>query len=256
MRILAQTVLPCQNHSHSAAYRSTIRAVLPCGGQSDDRQTLCAHEIKLFSNLSPDALDAIAAVARLSATDDGEIIMLEGDAEAPVFCVVRGIVRVFRTNPDGREQTLIYHRAGAAFNLPSAFLDEPTAPASAMAICEGHLLVVSRADFRRVATETPEIAFAVLHDLSGKLLHLTRLTHDLSLVSVRGRLARLLLSRAQAEDQTLLRWTQGEIAADIGTVREVVNRTLRAFAQEGLIEIQRQRITILDLAGLEAESEF
>ena len=90
----------------------------------------------------------------------------------------------------------------------------------------------------------------------ANLLYLTRLTHDLSLVSVRGRLARLLLSRAQAEDQTLLRWTQGEIAADIGTVREVVNRTLRAFAREGLIEIQRQRITILDLAGLEAESEF
>jgi len=213
-------------------------------------------EIPLFANLSFASLQKIAGVARLSSNSDGEIIMLEGDVETPIYSVIRGTVRIFRTNLDGREQSLIYHHAGAAFNLPTAFLDEPVAPASAVAIGEVQLLVIPRDDFRRIASETPEIALAVLRDFSSKLLHFTRLTHDLSLVSVRGRLARLLLARAQAGDKALLRWTQGDIAADIGTVREVVNRTLRAFAQEGLIKMERQRITILDIAGLQAESEL
>ena len=78
-------------------------------------------EIKLFSNLSPAALDAIAAVARLSATDDGEIIMLEGDAEAPVFCVARGIVRVFRTNPDGRGANTHLSPGGCGIQSPIRF---------------------------------------------------------------------------------------------------------------------------------------
>jgi CRP/FNR family transcriptional regulator len=109
-------------------------------------------------------------------------------------------------------------------------------------------------DFRRVASETPAIALAVLDDFSAKLRHLADLTHDLSLRSVRGRLARFLLAQAQVEDAPL-RWTQEEIAAQIGTVREVVSRMLRALIRDGLIQMERQRIAILDPEALEAEAE-
>jgi CRP/FNR family transcriptional regulator len=50
------------------------------------------------------------------------------------------------------------------------------------------------------------------------------------------------------------RWTQEEIAAQIGTVREVVARTLRAFADAGLLRMEQHRIFLLDRAGLEAEA--
>jgi CRP/FNR family transcriptional regulator len=79
------------------------------------------------------------------------------------------------------------------------------------------------------------------------------LVEDLSLRTVRGRLARLLLEEAESGEVTR-HWTQAEIAARLGTVREMIGRTLRALADAGHIRIDRQRIVLLDREGLEAEA--
>jgi CRP/FNR family transcriptional regulator len=212
------------------------------------------ERIQLFAHLSPAAQDALAAVASARTCDDGQIIMLEGDLDSPIFFVLQGTVRVFRTNLDGREQNLIHLEPGSAFNMPTAFTDSPS-PASAVAVGPVKLLSIARADFRHIATQTPEIALAVLRDFSKKLYHLTDLTHDLGLRSVRGRLARFLLAHAQAGDTSPIRWTHEEIAAQIGTVREVVTRTLRTFMKDGLIKAQRHRIVVLDHDALAQEAE-
>ena len=122
--------------------------------------------ISLFAGLDPADLDKLTVVASPVSCDDGQLVMLEGDTDAPVFFVVDGLVRAFRTNLDGREQTLIYLRPGAAFNMPAAFSVQHTAPASAIAVGEARLLCIPLPDFRRVVCETPDIALAVLGDFS------------------------------------------------------------------------------------------
>jgi CRP/FNR family transcriptional regulator len=219
---------------------------------ADDIETLAG--LKMFADLSPVALRQLAAVTTPQTYDDGQLITLEGTPDAPMFFVVTGTVRAFRTNLDGREQTLIYLKPGTAFNMPVAFARDHSAPASAVAIGPVELLRISRHDFRRVTSETPEIALAVLRDFSDKLRHFTEMTHDLSLRSVRGRLARFLLTHAATAQDEPIRWTQEEIAARVGTVREVVSRTLRDFIKAGLIQTERQRITVLDPEGLQRES--
>jgi len=117
--------------------------------------------------------------------------------------------------------------------------------------------------------ECPEMALALLRDFAGRLDHLTNLVEDLSLRTVRGRLARFLLEHAPtarlsspksdlsgtAEAGAVTqRWTQEEIAVHLGTVRDMVGRTLRAFADAGLIQMNRQRLVLLDREGLEAEA--
>jgi CRP/FNR family transcriptional regulator len=171
-----------------------------------------------------------------------------------VFFVLHGTVRVFRTNLDGREQTLIHLGPGAAFNMPAAFAD-PRAPASAEAMGPVRLLSISRDDFSRLASRNLEIALVVLHDLASKLHHLTDLTYDLSLRSVRGRLAQFLLAHAQDEGAPPLPWTHEQIATQIGTVREVVSRTMRAFARQGLIRKERHRLVVADPDALAREVE-
>jgi CRP-like cAMP-binding protein len=218
------------------------------------------ERIEIFADLGLEARRALAVVARAHSYDDGQIIMVEGEADVPVLYVLRGTVRVFRTGLDGREQTVIHLGAGAAFNMPAAFVDDGSAPASAAAVGQVELLSIPRADFRCIVSQTPEIALAVLRDLSTKLHYLTDLTRDLGLLTVRARLARFLLNAHQdigsiSQGTRPVRWTHHEIAAQIGTVREVVSRTLCAFVKDGLVKLDRHRIIVLDREALAREAE-
>jgi CRP/FNR family cyclic AMP-dependent transcriptional regulator len=210
--------------------------------------------IDLLADLSPASLKALAQAAHPRVCSDGEMIMLQGDMEAPIFFVLQGTVRVFRTNLDGREQILIHLEPGQGFNMPAAFSSTPAAPASAIAVGEVRMICISPQDLRR-ASQDPEFALALLRDFADKLVHLTELAYDLSLRSVRGRLAQFLLSEMQGGSAAAVRWTHQEIAARIGSVREVVSRTLRSFVREGLIQVERHRIIIVDHQALAREAE-
>ena len=83
--------------------------------------------VRLFSALSIGAQDELSAVAVARRYEDGQVIMLEGDADTPVFFVVQGTVRVYRTNLDGREQNLIHLHTGDAFFHP-IFAEHPDWP--------------------------------------------------------------------------------------------------------------------------------
>jgi CRP-like cAMP-binding protein len=221
------------------------------------------EQVELFAQLGVEARRVLAAVARVSEYDDGQIIMLEGDPGAPVFYVLRGAVRVFRTTLEGREQTVVRLGQGEAFNMPAAFVADGSAPASVAAIGGVELLSIPHPDFCRIVSETPEIALAVLRDFAAKLHYLTDLTRDLGLLTVRARLARFLLnalapsgegSGRRLDGSPPVRWTHHEIAAQIGTVREVVSRTMRAFVKAGLIVLDRHRIVIVDRDALAREA--
>jgi len=224
----------------------------------DDGTMVTSQELKriaLFSELGLAAQRQVLAVATVRAYEDGQLILLEGSRDAPVFFVASGVVRVFRTSLEGREQNLIHLHPGDALNMPAAFTEPGDAPASAMARGRAQLISIPRADFRRIVSQTPEMALAVLRDLSQKLYHLTELSRDLGLRTVRSRLARFLLRHVQQADDAPIRWTHQEIAAQIGTVREVVSRTLRSFVEDGMVELQRHRIVVRDPEALRHEAE-
>lgn len=210
--------------------------------------------IPLFAALAPDALQELAEVVHPVTLTDGQIIALEAKERVPVFFVTDGAVRVFKTRPDGREQTLVRLGPGETFYLVPAFCDDRSAPASTAATGPTRLLRMSQDDLRRVIGHNPHVALALLRELAGRLRHFTRLTHDLGLRSVRGRLARFLLAEARS-GASPRRLTQREIASDMGATRETVSRTLRAFVREGLVRMDHRRIEILDFAALEAEVE-
>jgi CRP/FNR family transcriptional regulator len=87
------------------------------------------------------------------------------------------------------------------------------------------------------------------------VLYLVSLIEDLSLRTVEARLARHLLERASAGKLRRHRWaTQAEMAARLGTVLEVLNRALQGLVAEGLIEVERHQIRIVDRGGLKARA--
>lgn len=103
----------------------------------------------------------------------------------------------------------------------------------------------------------PTLARVIIQNLAERVLHLLRLVEDLSLRSVEARLARLLLTQAMADLVQRRRWTtQAELAAQLGTVPDVLNRALRNLVEAGLIQVERHQIRILDRQGLETSAQL
>ena len=223
----------------------------------DERTLQALRRVPLFSALSERALSRLAEVTVRCTYAPGEMVILAGEPCQYVYFVAEGQARVVRTAPDGREQVLARLGPGNAFNTVPPFLPRKVNHATVQAVTPLVLYTISVSDFLRLVEEYPELARALLEDFARRLDHLTFLVEDLSLRTVRGRLARFLLEHAEGEKEgaVIHRWTQEEMAAQIGTVREVVARTLRAFADAGLLRVERHRIILLDRAGLEAEAQ-
>ncbi|HEY72822.1 MAG TPA: Crp/Fnr family transcriptional regulator [Thermoflexia bacterium] len=212
------------------------------------------RHIPLFAGLSGETMARVANAAIRHTYALGETVIFEGDPCQAAYFIAEGQVRVYRLSPEGREQVLVRLGPGQAFNTAPPFQRDGVNHATVEALTLVTLFAITCDEFRRLVGECPELALAILYDFADRLDHLTNLVEDLSLRTVRGRLARFLLENADTDTATS-RWTQGEIAAYLGTVRDMVGRTLRAFADAGLIRMDRQRIVLLDREGLEIEAQ-
>ncbi len=209
------------------------------------------RSLPFYAGLPAQALAELAAEARLRTYARRELVVLEGEPPAGAYFIVSGQVRVFKLSPEGREQVLDRLGPGQGLNLVPLF-DGGLNPASAEAANEAVLCLLPREAFLLAIRRYPQVAEAVLADLAARLRQLARLVEDLSFRTVRARLARFLLRQAGEPGRRL---TQAEMAAQLGTVRDVVGRTLADLQHEGLIDIDRHRIVIRDRAGLEALAE-
>jgi CRP/FNR family transcriptional regulator len=181
----------------------------------------------------------------------GQVVLIEGESCAGLYLLESGWLKVTKIGLDGREQVLQMVRAGEAFNAVSVFTDAPN-QANVAALEESVVWIIQREVLQKLMEEQPAFARQVIKDLADRVMHLIRLVEDLSLRSVEGRLARLLLEHAGlGASVPRRRWaTQAEMASRLGTVPDVVNRALRKLSDEGLIHVERHQIQILDKEGL------
>jgi CRP-like cAMP-binding protein len=135
--------------------------------------------------------------------------------------------------------------------------DGGACPANAQAQTAVTLLVLPRERLQQLVAQHPALALAMLKEFTGRLRHLVNLVDDLALHTVQGRLAGLLLEQATAatHGQPAPPLTQAEMAARLGTVREMIGRALKTFEALGLIQIERGVITLLDRDGLAMQRE-
>jgi CRP/FNR family transcriptional regulator len=205
--------------------------------------------VSYFSQLDDPELILVAQTAICHGYDAGQIILLEGEPCVGLYIVESGWLKAIKIGLDGREQVLQTLSAGDVFNAISVFTDAPNqATVTALETSASGLSVAS---LLKMLDEHPSLARQVVKDLAGRVMHLIRMVEDLSLRTVEVRLARFLLEQAEGEAVRRRRWaTQAEMAARLGTVPDVVNRALRKLVEEGLIQVERRQIHILDLDRL------
>ena len=212
------------------------------------------EKIPFFESLSETTRAAIAESAFQRDLSAGQFVVIEGMPAEFGYFILSGHVRVLRTSLDGRIQVIARLSEGSPLNFISLLVEERLNQASIETLSPVRLLVLDAASFDRLHASYPDFSALFLRIVAGRMSQISELAANLSLYTVRARLAQFLISLAD-QPQIAGGWTQDEIAAQIGTVRDVVGRLLREFESEGLIARDRQKITLLDRAGLQKTAD-
>lgn len=146
---------------------------------------------------------------------------------------------------------------GDSFNEVPIF-DSGTNPVNAAAINECDIWVVGCEIIRKTIDDYPEMARSIILNLSANLRMLVGLVEELSFLQVTNRLARLIsqMPDDQLNGKSTQRLTQDEMAARLGTVREVVARSLKELERSGAIQAARGKIKIIDEDILKEWAQF
>lgn len=209
------------------------------------------QEQPLFAGLDAQTLQPLASHALWREYEAGEVVVLEGNASSGLYYLQYGWLKVVKVSLNGREQVLRFLEPGETFNEVGVFASELN-PATAIALEPAGVWLIPQTAVLDLLRQQPDFAEHIVANMAQRLLYLVSLVTDLSLRPVTGRIAHLLLT--EATDDNILhrpRWyTQAELAARLGTVPDVVQRALRQMESEGLIEVKRRSIRILDRPSL------
>ncbi|HKV40558.1 MAG TPA: Crp/Fnr family transcriptional regulator [Blastocatellia bacterium] len=210
----------------------------------------------VFGSLGEPELRALADRAIELKLGRGEILFMEGDEARGLYVIVEGSVRAFRESVEGREQVIHVETAGTTFAEVPVF-DGGRYPSTVAGEGDSVLLFIDKRDVRRLCLEHPPIALAALALLATRLRKCASLVEDLALHEVDRRLAKFLYTEARSRGGRSaggvtfeMPLTNQQVAARIGSVREVVSRALARLQKSGLITIEGRQITIPDEEAL------
>lgn len=217
------------------------------------------RRVPLFAELSDHQLGAIAERATRKRYERDSIVFSEGDLCQELLIVEAGSVKLLKSAANGRQQLMGIERTGNTLAEVPVF-DAGRYTVTALVIEPTLLLRLDAEHFRKVCLQQPEVAVKVIKVLGHRLRHVERLVEELSFSTVRGRLIVHLLRIAEecgnhdgASVNFELKENNEELAARIGTVRELISRNLGRLHGDGLIEMRRRMVRIPNVQKLEDE---
>jgi len=206
--------------------------------------------VVLFSGLDDADLTKVVEMAYRKTHRRGQTIFDQGDPAEGFYVLVKGRVKIFKVNLDGKEQILQFVPPGYPFAEAALFVGK-TYPASAQAVEDCVAYFFKSDDFRKLLASRPTVAINMIVTQAGYLRRHARTIEDLALREVGGRLAGYILQKAGAKDRFKLEVSKTQLAARLGTVGETLSRTLAKLKEQGLIEVEGRNIEIVDRKGLE-----
>jgi CRP/FNR family transcriptional regulator len=208
-------------------------------------------DLPLFRGLREDSLELLAQHGLERSFAAGETLFRAGDTPWGIFVVLEGRIRVVR-GQSGRQVVVHTEVAGGTLADVPLFAGG-VLPATAIAAEPSVCAIFAKEALRAAIAANPDIAFALLARLALRVRELVGRLDQISSNSVASRLASYLLRRSAERQSTVvsLGMTQGELAEELGTVREVIVRELRALRKGNVIRPSRGGgVEILDVARL------
>jgi CRP-like cAMP-binding protein len=218
--------------------------------------TLVLAHVPLFSGLSPAELETLGRSLRPRRYARWDLVFQQGDPGDAFYVIESGEVKVVLSSQDGREAILTILGPGHFFGELSLLDGEPRS-ADVIAKEDCALLALHSQDFRAFLGAHPHAAEALLAVLSRRLRATDDVVHDAAFLDVAARLARLLLklgeTHGRKETRGLvlgIRLTQEDLASMVGSTRETVNKWLKTWERQGLLEHRGGILTILEAREL------
>ena len=206
--------------------------------------------IAFFNELEEKELAEIASLLVTRHYKRGQIIFMEGDPGEALYILSKGLIKLSKLSEEGREQVLHFVRPGSIFAEVVIFDGGPY-PATSEVVEDAEVGILYNQDMERLVLNKPELALKMLRLMSRRLRAAQRTIRDLALKDAYSRMAGLLLrllrdQGVEGEGGTVIRteMTRQEMASIIGVTRETVARILSRWQKEGIIQVQRNTLTI------------
>jgi len=209
------------------------------------------REFEVFATMAPATMRELVTGATKVAFEAGDTIVSPGEEFPGLVVVLSGQVRVFRYNRAGKEQIFQMAEPGAILGF-AGINDRNISPVTLHGRKAGDLLVIPFANVREAIRNDGEFALVLFDILDRRAETLRRMVDEFSLKDAHGRLATWLQRwierhhpNQQGQFHMVLPFTQSEIAAQIGTVREVISRGFARMEKEGILTASGKRLKIL-----------
>ncbi len=189
-------------------------------------------------------LKDLNAISMLISKRKGEILFLEGDSGSDLYFVLKGAIKIFKTNSEGKEITINIAQEGELFAEIVLFLKN-TYPVSAMAIENSLLLAIDSKRMFDKIKENPEFAMKFLGLFAKRLNYLTEKVKELSIDDAKERLLGYLNRRDKGDGVVEIKLPKKEISSSIGVSPETFSRILKKLSEEGVISIEGKVIKLL-----------
>lgn len=206
--------------------------------------------VDVFQDLTDAEIEEIVRITTETSARKGKILYMPEDTSEVLFLLKKGRVQLYRISPEGKKLVIATIGPGSIFG-EMALIGQGMHNTFAEAIDDCTLCVMSREDVERLLVSKPRVALRIFESLGRRLKEAEARLENIAFKSIPARLASLLLRLAsQQGSDTVVGFTHQDLGEQIGTYRETTTQTLNAFKADGLIEIGRKRITILDPEGL------
>ena len=197
-------------------------------------------------SLPADQLAALCQQTALRTLPAGAQLFTEQENCLGFPLILAGTIKVVKSTAAGREMLLYRVEPGGSCIITSSCLLGHS-PYSARGVAETplSLLILPGSLFERLLAGNSRFRDFVFHLFAERIAELMQLVEEVAFHRLDQRLAKLLLARG-----TSVRTTHQALAEELGSVREIVSRLLKGFAEQGLVTLGREQISVIDRQGL------
>lgn len=215
-------------------------------------------QASIFTGLEPRQLDTLASLAVRKKFGARDVVLRKGDAALQIYVILRGRLKTVTSGGEGRHAAFSIMGPGEVFGEVAVLDGEPrSATITTLEPCE--LVIIQRNDFFHFLERAPQAAIKLLEVLARRLRRLSERVEDATFLEVPSRLAKQIVRLAERYGQKQgdnvrieLKLSQQELGDLVGATRESVNKQLRAWVTDGIMEQSTGKLVILDLEALRA----